>query len=568
MKQSKLFSPTLREVPSDAEVKSHQLMLRAGYIRQVAAGVYAYLPLARRVLDKVEAIIREEMDKVGSVEMTLPGLIPADLWKETGRYISYGEDLIKLRDRHDRDFILGPTHEETFTDLIRNTIDSYKKLPLSLYQIQTKFRDEKRPRSGLLRGREFIMKDAYTFHEDYASLDESYEAMKQAYHNIFTRVGLNYRAVIGDAAAMGGRDSMEFMALSDAGEDIVVHSDQSDYAANLEMAESYYQAEPSQAHALDLELVETPGVTTMEDLASFLKLSLKDTLKSVLFIVDEKIPVLAITRGDHTANEVKVRMALDGKEIEPASEDQIRELFQTVPGYAGPIGLSDQVTVVLDHHVKDMANTVTGANQEGKHYKNVNPDRDFDDCTYADIRMVEEGDPSPDQKGQLVFQKGIELGHIFKLGTFYSEAMQATVLDSNGRPTPVIMGSYGIGVSRLLSAVVEQNSDDKGIVWPEQLAPFQVHLVPIKWTNDIQGQLTKDIEAALTAQGYEVLIDDRNERPGVKFTDAELIGIPYQITIGKKAKDGIVEVSSRRTGQMKEAKLDQVLDAIQSFKED
>lgn len=562
MKQSRLFSPTLREVPSDAEAASHQLMLRAGYIRQVASGVYVYLPLANRVLTKVESIIREEMNNIDSVEMTLPALIPADLWKETGRYISYGEDLVKLKDRHERDFILGPTHEETFTDLIRNDIKTYKKLPLSLYQIQTKFRDEKRPRFGLLRGREFIMKDAYTFHETYDSLDETYDDMKGAYSKIFDRIGLDYRAIIGDAGAMGGSDSIEFTALSEAGEDTIVYSDGSDYAANIEMASSFFEENKSKAEQLEIEKVDTPNCKTMEELAQFLDLDLKDTLKSVMFMVDNEKPVLAITRGDHEVNEVKVRMTVEGKEIESATDDEIKEILKLVPGYAGPIDIDSEITVVVDQYVKNVANSVTGANEEGKHFINVNPERDFVDFKYADIRTVEEGEKSPDGQGQLVFQKGIEIGHIFKLGTFYSEAMDATVLDSNGRPTPVVMGSYGIGVSRLLSAIVEQNIDDKGIVWPQQVAPFDVHLIPIKWKNDAHRELTEKIEEKLVHNNLEVLIDDRNERPGVKFTDAELIGIPYQVTIGKKASEGIVEVTSRRSGEMIETDVNGIMEAL------
>lgn len=566
MKQSRLFAPTLRDVPSDAEAVSHQLMLRSGYIRQVASGVYAYLPLARRVLTKIETVIREEMNRIDSVEMTLPALIPADLWKETGRYNTYGEELVKLKDRHDRDFVLGPTHEETFADLIRNDIKSYKKLPLSMYQIQTKYRDEKRPRFGLLRGREFIMKDAYTFHEDYDSLDKSYDDMLRAYLAIFDRLELDYRAIIGDAGAMGGRDSMEFMALSDAGEDIVVYSNESDYAANLEMAESYFELDKTDVELKEIETVDTPGTTTMEKLANFLNLDLKDTMKSVMFMVDEETPVMAITRGDHNVNEVKVRMAVDGKDIQPATDEEIKEIFKVVPGFAGPVGINPDVTVIVDQYIKNIANSVTGANEENKHLINVNPERDFGEFTYADIRVVEEGEGSPDGKGQLVFQKGIEIGHIFKLGTFYSESMDATVLDSNGRPTPVVMGSYGIGVSRLLSAIIEQNNDDKGIVWPESIAPFDVHLIPIKWSNDKHRQLAEELEATLIDANLEVLIDDRNERPGVKFTDAELMGVPYHVTIGKKASEGIVEVASRATGEMIEAKAEDIVETLAKLK--
>jgi prolyl-tRNA synthetase len=562
MKQSRLFAPTLREVPSDAEVISHQFMLRAGYIRQISAGVYTYLPLAHRVLEKIKDIIRDEFDKIDASEMLLPALLPADLWKESGRYETYGEDLVKLKDRHERDFILGPTHEETFTALIRDEIKSYKKLPLNLYQFQTKYRDEKRPRFGLMRGREFIMKDAYTFHDSYESLDESYEQIKQAYINAFERCGLNFRAIIGDAGAMGGKDSVEFMALADAGEDIVVYSDSSDYAANLEMAESKYVSRPKTDVQLDREEVKTPGMKTIKDVASFLEVKESQVLKSVLYVTDEGHPVLAVVRGDHEVNEIKVRNAVDAEDIEAATEEQIKELFQTVAGYAGPIGLSEEVTVVADLYVQDVVNGVSGANKEDAHFINVNPKKDFTQATFADIRMVQEGETAPDGEGKLVFTKGIEIGHIFKLGTRYSESMNATVLDQNGRPIPVIMGSYGIGVSRLLSAVAEQYADEKGLVWPETIAPFDIHLVPVQMKQDDQRELAEELYQLFEKEGYSVLIDDREERPGVKFTDAELIGIPVQITVGRKANEGVVEINMRKSGEKVEARKEEILNTI------
>lgn len=564
MKQSRLFAPTLREVPSNADVISHQLMLRAGYIRQTASGVYTYLPLAHRVLEKLKTIIREEFEKIEAAEMDLPAFIPADLWKESGRYYTYGEDLIKLKDRHERDFILGPTHEETFTDLIRNDISSYKKLPLILYQIQTKYRDEKRPRSGLLRGREFIMKDAYSFHDTDESLDEVYEEIKQTYIRIFDRIGLNYRSIIADAGAMGGKDSLEFVALADIGEDTVVYSDSSDYAANIEMASSKIESQPNDDLSLEKEVVDTPKSNTMEDLANFLKRDVSALLKSVLFVADRETPVLALVRGDDEVNEVKVRLAVGADDIEPATEEQIRNLFNSVPGYAGPIGISENVEVVADFYVQDMVNTVTGANKVERHYINVTPGKDFNP-KYSDLRMVKEGEVSPDGAGNLVFTKGIEIGHIFKLGTFYSESMNATILDKNGRPTPVIMGSYGIGVSRLLSALVEQFSDEKGIVWPKSIAPFDVHIIPVQMNKDEQKELAQDIYRQLETLGYSVLIDDRNERAGVKFTDAELIGIPVRLTVGKKASEGIVEVDFRETGESFEVKKEEIREMISSF---
>lgn len=566
MKQSRLFAPTLREVPSDADIISHQLLLRAGYIRQTAAGVYTYMPLAHRVLENVKTIIRQEFEKIDAAEMNLPAFIPADLWKESGRYSTYGEDLIKLKDRHERDFILGPTHEETFTDLIRNNISSYKKLPLVLYQIQSKYRDEKRPRSGLLRGREFLMKDAYSFTDSYEDLDKVYEDIKQAYIKIFDRVGLNYRTIIADAGAMGGQDSLEFMALADAGEDTVVYSDSSDYAANLEMASSKFESHPSNERPLEREVIDTPHSNTMKDLAEFLGKDVSELLKSVLFMADGETPVLALVRGDHEVNEVKVRLAVGATDIEPATEEEIQNLFKVIPGYAGPIGISEEVKVVADFFVQDMVNTVTGANEEEKHYINVNPGRDFSP-KYADLRMVTEGEVSPDGTGNLVFTKGIEIGHIFKLGTFYSESMDATILDENGRPTPVIMGSYGIGISRLLSAIVEQYSDEKGIVWPKDIAPFDVHIVPVQMKNDEQRELAQDIYTHLEEQGYSVLIDDRSERAGVKFTDAELIGIPVRLTVGKKAGEGIVEVDFRASGESFEVNKEEIIPTISKLED-
>ncbi|MGX7445979.1 proline--tRNA ligase [Dolosigranulum pigrum] len=565
MKQSKLFAPTLREMPSDAEAKSHQLMLRAGYIRQVASGVYAYLPLAHRVLANITQIVREEMEAIDAVEMDLPSFIPADLWQETGRYATYGPELMKIKDRHERDFILGPTHEETFTDLIRGDIDSYKKLPLTLYQIQTKYRDEKRPRFGLLRGREFLMKDAYSFHMSDETLDETYQAMNQAYSKIFSRLGLNYKAIIGDAGSMGGRESTEFMALSESGEDTIVYSNASDYAANLEMAESTVLEISNDQPQLEREIVETPNVRTIEEVGEFLSKTSAEILKSVLFIVDDEQPVFVVVRGDHTVNEVKVKGQVGASSLRPATDEEIIEQFGATPGFAGPIDLPENVQIIVDYHVKNSINTVIGANKEGYHFININPDRDFDQFEYADLRTVEEGDPAPTDEGQLVFERGIEIGHIFKLGTFYSEKMNATVLDNTGRPQPIIMGSYGIGISRLLSAIIEQNYDDKGIVWPSNIAPFDVHIVPIKLTDADQSALTEEIKQLLEEAGLSVLIDDRNERAGVKFTDAELFGIPIQITVGRDAADGIVELTSRRDGQQFNLKKEDIIDTIKQL---
>lgn len=566
MKQSQLFIPTLRDTPSDAEVASHQLMLRAGFIRQVSAGIYTYLPLAWRVIQKIENIVREELDKVAGTEMHLPALIPADLWRESGRYDTYGPEMMELKDRHGRDFILGPTHEETFTKLIRDDIKSYKRLPLHMYQFQTKYRDEKRPRFGLLRSREFIMKDSYTFHDSYESLGDMYDEIWHAYEHIFDRIGLNYRSIIADAGSMGGSESIEFIALSEIGEDTIAYSTESDYAANIEMATSKFKERTNTTVQLEKELVDTPNVTTIEEVTDFLDVAPEQILKSVLLVADGK-PVMALVRGDHDVNEVKVRMELHAETIEPASDEEIHELFGDIPaGYVGPIALPEEVTLIADLHVRNMVNSVSGANEADKHYLNVNAGRDFAPEEYVDIRMVEEGDPSPDGSGKLNFTTGIEIGHIFKLGTRFSETMDATILDKNGRPTPVVMGSYGIGISRLLSAIAEQNIDDKGLVWPSAVAPFDIHIVPINYKNEAQKELTDELTALFTDKGYEVLVDDRNERAGVKFTDAELIGMPIQITVGKKAEEGIVEVTIRRTNEMVETKKDDIIDTISILK--
>lgn len=563
MKQSQIFVPTLRETPSDAEVLSHQMMLRAGYIRQVSSGVYSYLPLAYRVIQKIENIIREELNAIGGTEMLLPALVPADIWKESGRYDTYGPEMMKLQDRHDRDFLLGPTHEETFTKLIRDDIKSYKKLPLHLYQIQPKYRDEKRPRFGLLRGREFIMKDSYTFHDTEVSLDEMYSEIWQAYNNIFTRIGLDFRSIIADAGAMGGRESIEFIAISNVGEDTIAYSDESGYAANIEMATSKFNERTNTEVQLQKEIVDTPETTTIEDLSTFLEVKPSNILKSVLLVADGKKPILAIVRGDHDVNEIKVRMAVGAEIIETASDAHIEDLFGNIPaGYVGPIDLPENVTIVADLYVKNMVNSVTGANEVEKHFINVNAGRDFEPSQYTDIRMVQEGDVSPDGQGTLQFTTGIEIGHIFKLGTRFSEAMGATVLGKDGRPTPVIMGSYGIGISRLLSAIAEQNADEKGLVWPAAVAPFDVHITPINYNDEHQQALADEITDLFKAEGYEVLIDDRKERPGVKFTDAELMGIPIRVTVGKKAEDGIVELNIRKTGEMVETKKDDLINTI------
>ncbi|MCV9887695.1 proline--tRNA ligase [Metabacillus halosaccharovorans] len=548
MKQSMTFIPTLREVPADAEVKSHQLMLRAGFIRQNTSGVYSYLPLAHKVLKKIEQIVREEMDKAGASELLMPALQQSELWQESGRWYSYGPELMRLKDRHNREFALGATHEEMITSLVRDEVKSYKRLPLALYQIQTKFRDEKRPRFGVLRGREFIMKDAYTFHATNESLDEGYQKMFTAYQNIFSRCGLDFRAVIADSGAMGGTDTHEFMVLSDIGEDTIAYSDTSQYAANIEMAPVITTYEKSSEAFVDLKKIETPNQKTIEEVSGFLEVSKEKCIKSVLFKVDEKF-VLVLVRGDHEVNDIKVKNVYGASVVELATAEETKEVLHCTPGYVGPINVSDQVEVIADHGVASIVNGVCGANEEPFHYTGVNIDRDAKVSQFVDLRFIQEGDASPDGEGTIKFAKGIEVGHVFKLGTRYSHAMNATFLDENGRSQPMIMGCYGIGVSRTLAAIIEQNNDENGILWPDSVSPFQLHIIPVNVKNDTQRDLGETLYSNFSRNGYEVLLDDRQERAGVKFADSDLIGIPVRITVGKKADEGIVEVKLRKTGE-------------------
>jgi len=562
MKQSKLLIPTLKEVPSDAEVISHQLMRRGGYIKQITAGMYAYLPLAYRVLRNIEAIIREEMENIDAAEMLVPAALPAELWQQTGRYETYGPNLFKFQDRHERDFILGPTHEETFTTIVRDAVKTYKKLPITLYQIQTKYRDENRPRFGLLRGREFIMKDAYSFHAEEESLDKTFRDMDSAYTNVFNRVGLNFRSIIGDAGAMGGNNSKEFMAIAPIGEDTVVYSDESDYAANLEMAQNKRTMPKSHETLGELQKVATPGAKTIDEVAEFLGSSADREIKTLLFIADEK-PVVVLMHGNDEVNEVKLKNYLSCDFLRPAEEDEARKYLGAGFGSLGPVGVSEEIEILADLDVENMANASVGANEDGFHYLNANLGRDFSVTHFADLRTVQEGEISPDGKGRLKFTRGIEIGHIFKLGTRYSKDLDAVVLDENGRQLPIIMGCYGIGVSRLLSAIVEQHSDENGIVWPRSIAPFDVHVIPVNVKKEEQVELSEKVTELLENAGYKVLVDDRKERPGVKFADSDLIGIPARITVGKKAAEGIVEIKLRRTGETLEVKLDELLNSLQ-----
>ncbi|TCS93174.1 proline--tRNA ligase [Hazenella coriacea] len=561
MRQKHALIPTLRTV-SEAEMISHQLMLRAGMIRQLAAGVYTYLPLAYRVLHKVETIIREEMDAIGAQQLLLPALHPSELWEETGRYANYGPELVKLKDRHERPFVLGPTHEEVITDLLRDEINSYKKLPMSLYQIQTKFRDERRPRSGLLRGREFIMKDAYSFHADRTSLDETYQDFYDAYTKIFTRCGLNFRAVEADSGAIGGKGTHEFMAFSDAGEDLIAMCDSCDYAANTEMAEVVGKAEVQDKEpAPEREKVSTPSKGTIQEVSAFLNVPVEQLVKSLLFIVDGT-PVLVLVRGDHEVNDVKVKNLFDASVCELADEETVRRVTGAPSGFVGPVGLKEKVQILADQAVMELNDFVVGANEIDAHLMHVQVGRDFSVDQVVDLRMIVEGDACPRCGGKIHFQRGIEVGHVFKLGTRYSEAMNANVLDPQGKEQPFIMGCYGIGVSRIVASIVEQHHDEHGITWPMEVAPYTVHLIAVNMKNEEQAKVAEELYQELQKARLEVLFDDRPERAGVKFKDADLLGIPVRVTVGAKVGDGIVEIKCRKTGDTQEIRVQEVTNEL------
>lgn len=556
MRQSKFFMPTLKEAPSDAVAKSHQLMLRGGYIRQVTAGVYAYLPLGYRVLRKAENIIEEEMDNINVPEMIMPHLLPATLWQESGRYKKYGAEMFKLQDRHGRESLLGPTHEETFTEIVAKNLKSYKQMPLALYQIQTKFRDENRPRFGLLRGREFVMLDGYSFAATREQLDEQFDDQKSAYLKIFNRAGVTVHPVIADSGTMGGKNSTEFQAPAAIGEDTIATNEKGTYAANLEMAKSIdtFKQEPEEAK--DLAKVATPGMDTIEKLADFLKVPSTRIVKSILYIADDQ-KVLVLIRGDKEINEVKLGHILDADEVRTANADELVEITGSEKGGVGPINADWADKIIADETVKDLYNVVVGANETDYQYQNANLDRDFKVDEFADIRTANEGEPDPVDHLPLKFTTSIEVGHIFKLGTYYTDTMGADFLDNNGKAKPVIMGSYGIGVTRMLSAAVEQHLTENGIAWPKEIAPFAIHLIQMKMKDETQTELAEKLEKELSAK-YDVLYDDRNERPGVKFNDADLVGAPIRITIGRKAKDGIVEVKRPTDEKATEISVDEL----------
>ncbi len=545
MRTSQLLLPTLREDPGEAETVSHRLMLRAGLIRKVAAGIYTYLPLGLRIIRKVEQIVREEMNRADAQELLMPIASPAELWRETGRWDYYGKELIRFKDRHERDFCLGPTHEEVITDLFRREVRSYRQLPLNFYQIQTKFRDEIRPRFGLMRGREFIMKDAYSFDKDEAGARLNYQKMYDAYHRIFARCGLNFRAVEADTGLIGGTSSHEFMVLADTGEETVVYSESGTYAANVERAEVLPPNDESKEAPLPLRSVNTPGCRTVEEVTKFLKVDASKLVKTLLYSTGSET-VAVLIRGDHDANEIKLKRLLGVTDLELAGPATVEKVTGAPVGFAGPVGLN--IRIVADHAVKASANIVVGGNHLDTHLVDVNCPRDFHVEQFADLRNARAGDPSPRKDGVLKTTKGIEVGHVFMLGTKYSQAMNASFLDPNGKECLAVMGCYGIGIGRTAAAAVEQNHDDKGIVWPFPIAPFHVHLISLGQSTTVIDAATK-LYAALEAVGLEVLWDDRDERAGVKFNDADLIGAPYQVIVGDKGlAEGVLEVKSRNTG--------------------
>ena len=545
MRTSQLLLPTLREDPGEAETVSHRLMLRAGLIRKVAAGIYTYLPLGLRIIRKVEQIVREEMNRAGAQELLMPIASPAELWRETGRWDYYGKELIRFKDRHERDFCLGPTHEEVITDLFRREVRSYRQLPLNFYQIQTKFRDEIRPRFGLMRGREFIMKDAYSFDKDEAAARLSYQKMYDAYHRIFARCGLNFRAVEADTGLIGGTSSHEFMVLADTGEETVVYSEPGAYAANVERAEVLPPNDESKETLLPLRRVHTPGCRTIEEVTKFLKVDASKLVKTLLYSTGSET-VAVLIRGDHDANEIKLKRLLGVTDLELAGPTTVEKVTGAPVGFAGPVGLN--VRIVADHAVKASANIVVGGNQLDTHLVDVNCPRDFHVEQFADLRNARAGDPSPRKDGILKTTKGIEVGHVFMLGTKYSQAMNASFLDPSGKECLAVMGCYGVGIGRTAAAAVEQNHDDKGIVWPFPIAPFHVHLISLGQSPTVIDAATK-VYAELEAVGLEVLWDDRDERAGVKFNDADLIGAPYQVIVGDKGlAEGLLEVKSRNSG--------------------
>ena len=567
MRASNLYAPTLRNTPAEAEIVSHQLMYRAGMIRKVAGGMYTFLPLGWRVIRKIEQIIREGMDAAGGQEVMMPIMQPAELWEESGRWAAYGDEMMRIKDRHGRNFCLGPTHEEMITDLVRDEVRSYKQLPLLLYQIQDKFRDERRPRFGLMRSREFIMKDLYSFDKDIAGMNESYKKMYDAYTKIYTRMGLEFRPVEADNGAIGGGHSHEFTVLADAGESNIVYCSKCDYAASDEKAELKPIAMPSEA-AEPLSKIATPDTNTIEAVVNLLKVPVEKTIKAVAYQTDTDELVLVFVRGDHEVNEVKVINQLDGAlELRMADEEAIKSVGG-YPGFMSPIGIKEGTRILVDATVMNMSNAVAGANEEGYHYVNVNPKRDFtqESIVITDLRMVKEGDPCPHCGAGLNMTRGIEAGQVFTLGTKYSKAMGATFLDENGKEQPIYMGCYGIGVGRTMAAAIEQNNDEQGIVWPRAIAPYEVVVVAVNAKKADQLEYAEKVYAECQKAGLDTLLDDRKERAGVKFKDCDLIGYPVRVVIGPKAiEEGQIEIKVRKTGEVFTVAYDEYLLKVQEL---
>ena len=561
-----MLIPTLKENPADAEVISHQLLIRAGMVRKLAQGVYSYLPLGWRVMNKVSGIIREEMDRAGCQEVMLPIVQPSELWQESGRWDVYGKELMRFQDRHGKDFCLGPTHEEVITDIVRREVSSYKQLPMNLYQIQNKYRDERRPRFGLMRSREFLMKDGYSFDMDDEGLQRSYKEMHDAYSRIFTRCGLTFRPVEADSGAIGGSSTHEFMVIADTGEAQIVFCDTCDYAANTEQAKIRLE-EPSGEAMLPVEKVHTPDQKTIAAVASYLSLPTEKTIKALLFraiYADREELVCAFVRGDRTANAVKLQNALEALALEMDPGEELLEAHGINPGYVGPMGLSG-VRVVIDEELTRMRNLCCGANEEDHHLLNVNHGRDYEGDVIADIREAAQGDPCPRCPGQLQAARGIEVGQVFKLGTKYSESMGATYLDVNGKTKPMVMGCYGIGVGRTMAACIEQNNDDYGMIWPTAIAPFQVVVMPANHKKADQMAVAESLYKELLDGGCDVLLDDSAERTGVKFANADLIGYPVRVTAGKSLADGLVEIKVRKTGEVSEVALADVVRTVRTL---
>ncbi|MDT7985953.1 proline--tRNA ligase [Clostridium perfringens] len=559
MKMSNMLVGTLREVPAEAEIESHKLMLRAGLMRKMAAGIYNYMPLGLKVIENVKNIVREEMNNAGAQEFLASALIPAELWQESGRWDAYGAEMFRLKDRHNRDFCLGPTHEEVFTDIVRNEIKSYKQLPLNLYQIQTKYRDERRPRFGVMRSREFIMKDGYSFDKDQEGLDLAYEKMRKAYVNIFNRCGLDAKAVAADSGAIGGSGSAEFMVKSEVGEDDVVFCTACDYAANIEKAPSTPE-HGEKEELMEVEKVETPAVKSIEDLAKFFECSPKKIAKTLIFQADDKV-VAVVLRGDREANEVKIANAIgEVIELEMASEEAVKEATGAAVGFAGPTGIKVDMLLV-DQEVANMYNFIIGANETDMHLKNVNYGRDFEGIV-GDFRNVTIGEKCPECGKEITISRGTEVGHIFKLGTKYSESMGATFIDEDGKAKPFIMGCYGIGVTRTVASIIEQHNDENGIIWPLEVAPYHVSVIPANVKNEEQATKAEEIYNELRKMGVEALLDDRKERAGVKFKDSELMGIPMRITVGKMIGEGQVEFKLRNGGEVETLSIEEVYNRV------